>query len=226
MRSHRRLLASSSSAARSHVVHWPKTLLVALALGACYAQDHLNFAGPSQLLKNQHSARTAAAGAEGGLRKMEDLCTGEELTGTVTKLKTAGATLDLGAGMQGFLHVRNLGEGQVEKASDFMAVGDTLQVRVLRIRKGEVDVALADFAAFQKRLFSDFAIGEQLQGTVVGVSKVGVFLDVGAVNAAFLAPENVLDFSMSALPELFKKGQKLVVKVAAIAPMQLDVSMK
>ncbi|CAE8593045.1 unnamed protein product, partial [Polarella glacialis] len=158
----------------------------------------------------------------------KDLCTGEELTGTVTKLKTFGATLDLGAGMQGSLHVRHLGEGHVEKASDFMAVGDTLQVRVFRIRKGEVDVALADSAAFQKRLFSDFAIGEQLQGTVVGVSKVGVFLDVGAVNAAFLAPENVLDFSMSALPEpeLFKKGQTLVVKVAAIAPMQLDVSMK
>ncbi|CAE8610666.1 unnamed protein product [Polarella glacialis] len=224
MRSRRRLLANSASATRSCVV------LVALALGACYAPDILNFAGGSPCehvhRRSQHLVRPAAAGAEGSLRKMEDLCTGEELTGTVTKLKTAGATLDLGAGMQGFLHVRNLGEGQVEKASDFMAVGDTLQVRVLRIRKGEVDVALADFAAFQKRLFSDFAIGEQLQGTVVGVSKVGVFLDVGAVNAAFLAPENVLDFSMSALPELFKKGQKLVVKVAAIAPMQLDVSMK
>ncbi|CAE8589055.1 unnamed protein product [Polarella glacialis] len=76
MRSHRRPVASSASATRSHVVHWPTTLLVALALGACFAPDSLSFAGgsPNEHVhrRSQHLVRpAAAAGTEGSLRKLE-----------------------------------------------------------------------------------------------------------------------------------------------------------
>ncbi|CAE8593048.1 unnamed protein product [Polarella glacialis] len=210
MRSRRRLLA--------------KTLLVALALGACYAPDSLNFAGCSQVHgRTQQLVRPAvAAGAEGSVRKMEDLPTGEELTGTVKQVSTNGATLDLGAGMSGFLHVRTLGKGKVDKAADFFAVGDTLQVRVLGVRRGEVEVAPADFEAFKKRAPSDFAIGEELQGKVVGTSKDLVFVEIGAMITAILRPAA----PAQALSELFQTGQALSVKVSRKTPTQLEVSMK
>jgi len=207
-------------------------VLVALALGACCAPDILNFAGGSPCehvhRRSQHSARTAAAGAEGGLRKMEDLCTGEEFTGTVTKVSKAGATLDMGTEGTGFLHCNKLGKGIVVKASDFISVGDTFQVRVLRVYQGQVDVALGDFAAFKKRSISDFAIGEEIQGTVVGTSKGAVFVDIGAMTDAILPSGNILDFDAStqALPDLFKQGQELAVKVAVKSPQRLEVSMK
>mmetsp|Transcript_30059 Transcript_30059/g.48214 ORF Transcript_30059/g.48214 Transcript_30059/m.48214 type:complete len:160 (+) Transcript_30059:2-481(+) len=159
---------------------------------------------------------------------MEDLCTGEEFTGTVTKVSKAGATLDMGTEGTGFLHCNKLGKGIVVKASDFISVGDTFQVRVLRVYQGQVDVALGDFAAFKKRSISDFAIGEEIQGTVVGTSKGAVFVDIGAMTDAILPSGNILDFDAStqALPDLFKQGQELAVKVAVKSPQRLEVSMK
>ncbi|CAE8645748.1 unnamed protein product [Polarella glacialis] len=223
MRSHRRLLTHSSGCG-----YWPKALLVSLALGACFAPDDLNFAGVPSYGHVHRRTRLAAAGAEGGLRNVQDLCTGEELTGTVNKVNKHGAFLDFEPGMQGFLHVNKLGKGIVKDAAEFIKVGDKLQVRVLKVRDGRVDVAPTDFDKFRKRALSDFVIGDQLQGTVVGIKAPGMFVDIGAMIDAFLPSANVIDFDAStqALKDVFKPGQELSVKVVANTNTQLDLSMK
>lgn len=67
----------------------------------------------------------------------EDLVVGSELTGRVTKLMPFGAFVELTPGVEGMVHISELGWSRVEKPSDVLQVGDTVKVKVLGVAPDE-----------------------------------------------------------------------------------------
>lgn len=68
------------------------------------------------------------------------------LTGTVVRLESFGAFVDIGAGRDGMIHVSEMGRGYVGSPSEIMAVGDEVQVRVLEVdpRRGRISLSMKD----------------------------------------------------------------------------------
>ena len=55
------------------------------------------------------------------------------LTGRVTSVRDFGAFVDLGAGVQGLLHVSEMGWSRVSDAAQMVAPGEEITVKVLRV---------------------------------------------------------------------------------------------
>jgi small subunit ribosomal protein S1 len=68
------------------------------------------------------------------------------LTGTVVRLESFGAFVDIGAGRDGMIHVSEMGRGYVGDPSEIMSVGDEVQVRVIEVdpRRGRISLSMKD----------------------------------------------------------------------------------
>ncbi len=79
-----------------------------------------------------------------GTRTLRDLNEGEVLTGKVTRLAPYGAFVDIGVERDGMLHVKEMSNGYVAKPEDVVQVGDTVQVRIIRLdkRRGRIDLSM------------------------------------------------------------------------------------
>ncbi len=68
---------------------------------------------------------------------------GDVVTGKVTKLTNFGAFVELEPGLEGLLHISELADRKVDSPEEVVAVGDAIEVTVLRVDPGERKIALS-----------------------------------------------------------------------------------
>jgi len=106
------------------------------------------------------------------------------MRGTVTSLRDFGAFVDLG-GVDGLLHISELGHGRVGHPSEVLEVGQTVEVMVLRVEPategGRTKVALSlralapdPWATVAER----FPVGCTVRGTVQRLERFGAFVEL------------------------------------------------
>jgi small subunit ribosomal protein S1 len=103
--------------------------------------------------------------------------------GRVVSVRDFGAFVDFGGGIQGLLHVSEMGWSRATKAADIVNVGDEITVKVLRIdsKDGEDRIALG-----VKQLAADpwsgvpvtYAIGQVVPATVTRMAEFGAFVEL------------------------------------------------
>jgi len=108
----------------------------------------------------------------------EHLREGQTVTGTVSSLRDFGAFIDLG-GADGLIPMSELGWSRVERASDVLAPGQQVEVKIMAIDWEQDRISLSlkaclpdpwDTAAY------DFAPGSTHSGMVARVTKFGAFI--------------------------------------------------
>lgn len=68
---------------------------------------------------------------------------GETYTGTVTRIESYGAFVDIGAERPGMVHVSELADGYVQSPDDVVSVGQEVEVRVLKLNKRNRQIDLS-----------------------------------------------------------------------------------
>lgn len=65
-------------------------------------------------------------------------------TGTVTRMESYGAFVDIGAERPGLLHVREMSSGYVRHPSELVRIGEEVEVRILKLdrRKRRIDLTM------------------------------------------------------------------------------------
>ncbi len=72
---------------------------------------------------------------------VEDVEVGDVYDGTVVRIMTFGAFVDLGGGKEGMIHISKLSNKRVEKVEDVVKIGDEVEVEVIKVdEKGRVDL--------------------------------------------------------------------------------------
>ncbi|MEX2288621.1 MAG: Tex family protein [Planctomycetaceae bacterium] len=79
---------------------------------------------------------------KGGILKLDDLCEGIELTGTVLNVVDFGAFVDVGLKDSGLVHISQLSRRYIASPHDIVAVGDLVTVWVLGIDRERRRVSL------------------------------------------------------------------------------------
>ena len=79
--------------------------------------------------------------AEAGEKTFAELTEGAVVTGTVRSIMPYGAFVDIG-GVDGLLHIRDMGYARVEKPEDVVSAGQTLELKVLRISREDKKISL------------------------------------------------------------------------------------
>lgn len=129
------------------------------------------------LLEEENQARAAETRAS--LRE------GAVMTGKVTTLKPFGAFVNLG-GLEGMIHVSELGFTRVENPSEVLHEGQEVQVQVLRIEKTNDPKRPERIALSLKSLAQDpwdealtrFTEGVQVRGKIVRLQQFGAFVEL------------------------------------------------
>ncbi len=72
----------------------------------------------------------------------QSIVAGAVMTGRVTSVREFGAFVDLGAGVQGLLHVSEMGWSRVSDTSQVVAPGEEITVKVLRVDDDKQKISL------------------------------------------------------------------------------------
>jgi small subunit ribosomal protein S1 len=106
---------------------------------------------------------------------------GAVMTGRVTSVREFGAFVDLGAGVQGLLHVSEMGWSRVSDASQVVTPGEEITVKVLRVDEDGKKIALGlkqMTADPWSRVKDTYAIGDARTGRVTRIAEFGAFVEL------------------------------------------------
>lgn len=104
---------------------------------------------------------------------------GAVLRGRVASVREFGAFVDLGGGIQGLLHVSEMGWSRVADTAQVAHPGDEITVKVLRVDKDKISLGLKQLLADPWSTVPDtYAVGTSYKGRVTRVADFGVFVEL------------------------------------------------
>jgi small subunit ribosomal protein S1 len=119
---------------------------------------------------------------------------GAVITGRVVSVRDFGAFIDLGGGVQGLLHVSEMGWSRVSDTSEFAAPGQEITVKVLRIEDGKIALGLKQLSDDPwSAVSSKYWAGQVVQGRITRLAEFGAFVQLedgieGLAHASTFAP--------------------------------------
>jgi small subunit ribosomal protein S1 len=178
--------------------------------------------------KNLIVSRRALLEEEQRLRAAEirpTIVAGAVLTGRVTSVREFGAFVDLGAGIQGLIHVSELSWSRVSDASQLVAPGQDVTVRVLRVDEDTQKIALS-----LKQLDADpwsevparYAVGQLRTGRVTRLAEFGAFIEL---EPGVEALAHVSTFAPTGRPDAWSRSVA-VGTTAAFEILSIDLEKK
>lgn len=142
---------------------------------------------------------------------------GAVITGRVASVVAFGAFIDLGSGVQGLLHISEMGWSRVADAAEVAKAGDAITVKVLRVDEDSQKISLG-----LKQLLGDpwsqvpttYEVGQTRTGRVTRLADFGAFVELepgveGLAHASTFAPTGRAD------------GWKRAVEVGATAEFEI-----
>jgi small subunit ribosomal protein S1 len=162
---------------------------------------------------------------------LESLAPGQIHEGIVRKLVDFGAFVELGSGVDGLLHVSQLGWGRVKHPSEVVQEGQKIRIRVEKVDKdsGRISLSYRDLlenpwtTADQKYL-----VNSVVRGKVVKLMDFGAFVELepgveGLVHISELSHKRVARVS-----DVVKEGDEIEAVVLSVDPKarRISLSMK
>jgi len=106
---------------------------------------------------------------------------GADLPGRIASVQPYGAFVDLGGGIQGLLHVSEMGWSRVSDPSTMVNIGDSVTVRVLGVddEKGKISLGMKQLQTDPwESVGTSYTSGERVTGTVTRVVEFGAFIEL------------------------------------------------
>ena len=149
---------------------------------------------------------------------LEGLKEGQVLEGTVQRLASFGAFVDIG-GIDGLVHISQLSHDHVEKVSDVLKEGDKVNVKILSVDRDSerISLSIKDTLPGPWEGIEDKAPkGSVLEGTVKRLVSYGAFVEVfpgveGLVHISRISHQHI-----GTPHEVLQEGQKVDVKVLEV----------
>jgi small subunit ribosomal protein S1 len=163
----------------------------------------------------------------------EKLQVGAILHGKVTSLTTYGAFIDLG-GIEGMLHVSEIGHARTSHPQDVLALGQEVEVQVIKIEKGKDEKRPERISLSRRALERDpwrdaaerFEEGSVVTGRIMRLETFGAFVEIapgieGLVHISEMGAGRRLNHAKDAA----QLGQDVPVKVLGVDTAKRRISL-
>ena len=136
---------------------------------------------------------------------------GAVMTGRVASVREFGAFVDLGGGVQGLLHISEMGWSRVSDASQVVKPGDEITVKVLRVDDDmqKISLGLKQLTTDPwSRVHDTYEVGQVRTGRVTRLTDFGAFVELepgveALAHASTFAPTGRSnDWSKALAPEM------------------------
>jgi small subunit ribosomal protein S1 len=177
-----------------------------------------------QLLEEEAAARAETTWA--GLRE------GAVVSGTVTSLRDFGAFVDLG-GIEGLIHVSELGHARVANAADVLQVGQRVEAQVVKLeaagggKPGRVGLSLRALAPDPwSSVRERYPVGATLRGVVRRLEQFGAFVELEpGIDGLVHVSRMVLDRRIAHPRQAVSIGDPVDVTVVEIDPAKRRIGL-
>ncbi|MEK1480907.1 30S ribosomal protein S1 [Limosilactobacillus fermentum] len=157
-------------------------------------------------------------------KKFDD---GETITATVTQAVKGGLVVD--AGVRGFVPASMITDHYVEDLNQFK--GEELEFKIIEIEPGEnrlilshKEIVQAQHEEAAKKIFSELAAGDVVEGKVARMTNFGAFIDLGGVDGLVHVSEISYDHVDKPV-DVLEVGQEVKVKVLNVDPERERISL-
>jgi len=142
------------------------------------------------------------------------------LTGTVTKLMNFGAFVQLEPGVEGLIHISNLGMGRrINHPKEAVSEGEEVQVRVITVDQSARRIGLELLFQGSEGEGSsqpELKEGDIVTGTVDSIKDYGVFVSLPGGKSGLLHISEVSDKKTGDLRNRFQVGSSLEVQILGV----------
>jgi small subunit ribosomal protein S1 len=158
----------------------------------------------------------------------EGLQEGAIVRGTVRTIMEFGAFIDLG-GVDGLLHVSDMTYSRNVKPADVVTVGDTVEVKILKIGKESKKISLG-----LKQLQPDpwslvpekFPVGDKIKGRVARVADFGAFVELEpGIEGLIHVSEMSWSKKNVRAQDILKEGDQVEVVVLGVNPADKRIAL-
>ncbi|QIX58515.1 30S ribosomal protein S1 [Limosilactobacillus fermentum] len=157
-------------------------------------------------------------------KKFDD---GETITATVTQAVKGGLVID--AGVRGFVPASMITDHYVEDLNQFK--GEELEFKIIEIEPSEnrlilshKEIVQAQHEEAAKKIFSELAAGDVVEGKVARMTNFGAFIDLGGVDGLVHVSEISYDH-VDKPADVLEVGQEVKVKVLNVDPERERISL-
>jgi small subunit ribosomal protein S1 len=151
------------------------------------------------------------------------------ISGTVTKLMDFGAFVELEPGIEGLIHISNLGAGRrINHPKEVVSEGDQVEVRVLSIDGGARRIGLElTFTGLGSdgEPVPELKVGDVVPGTVDSVKDYGVFVRLPGGKSGLLHVSQIESIGRGELRKKFLLDAEIQVEVLSIDPDSGKISL-
>ena len=148
----------------------------------------------------------------------KNLAVGDVVKGTVRSMRPFGAFVDIG-GIDGLLHVSEIGFGAINHPRDALAVGQEIDVQVIRIDADHQRVALS-----RKRLLSNpwdgieahYQVGAIMPATITRLAEFGAFAQLEPGVEGLIHISEIADIAVAEPLKTVRTGDKVMTKVLRV----------
>jgi small subunit ribosomal protein S1 len=105
---------------------------------------------------------------------------GDTVEGVVKSFTSFGAFVDLG-GFDGLLHINDMSWGHVTRPKDFVKLGESIQLKVIRLepQEGRINLSLKHFSEDPWNHFEEkYHIGDVVKGKTTKLADFGAFIEI------------------------------------------------
>ena len=157
---------------------------------------------------------------------------GDIVPGTVTRTEQFGAFVDLGGGVEGLVHVSELGFVRLRHASEAVQPGDTVQVKILKVDEEDARLRIS-LSVKQAGGANDpwtlvpqrFPVGAVVDGTVDKKEAFGLFVVLTPGINGLLPKSKWRDAEDPKLYENARKGDAIKIRIDEIKYEERKISL-
>jgi small subunit ribosomal protein S1 len=158
---------------------------------------------------------------------LEELAEGQIRRGTVRNVMDFGAFVDLG-GVDGLLHVSEMSFRRNRSASEFVKIGDVVDVKILKIDREAGKLSLSLKQARGVDPWADaatkYAVGTIITGRVMKIESFGAFVEVEEGVEGLLPISEISYRRVKSVGEVLKDGDTIRLVVLSIDPLTRRMS--
>ena len=160
--------------------------------------------------------------------KLSGLQAGMVVQGTVRSLLDYGAFIDIG-GVDGMLHVADISHGRVNKPSDALTVGQSLDVKILKVdpAKKRISLGLKQLQADPWTTAAErYHPSDRVKGKVARVTDFGAFVELEpGLDGLIHLSEMSWSKKVRKPADLLKPGDEVEVVVLSVSPSDKRISL-
>jgi small subunit ribosomal protein S1 len=198
-------------------------------------KDHLDQTFEFRVLRIEEDGRriilSRAAVLRGESKKERSavkgqISAGSVVAGKVVSLTDFGAFIELGSGVQGLLHVSELAHHRVEHPSEMLAVGQDVEVKVIKIEGRRISLSMR---ALQddpwEGLAQRYPVGTRVHGKVERTENFGAIIQIEP-GITGLLPSSKMNIPRESSPaRSFPPGKEVAVQVIGIDRKRRRISL-